>query len=71
MIGYYSCGLTGYEIHDIEHGINDSIKWLYVGSQREQRTHTTRIYYTAAGRAYFRPYGRRRIYLDECMRTGQ
>ena len=41
MIGYYSCGLTGYEILDIRHGLDDYIQWLYVGSQRE-RHHTDR-----------------------------
>jgi hypothetical protein len=66
-IGYYSMGLTGYEVLDIIYGIDDKIKWVYIGSQREQIAHTTKIYYTPSGRAFFRPYGNRRIYLDECM----
>lgn len=68
-IGYYSMGLCGYEILKIIHGIEDKIKWVYVGTQREQRAHTTKIYYSNSGRAYFRPYGIMRIYLDECLRT--
>jgi hypothetical protein len=62
-------GLTGYEIISIEHGIDERITWVYVGSQREQIAHTTKIYYTSSGRAYFRPNAYRRIYLDECMRA--
>jgi hypothetical protein len=69
-IAYYSLGLTGYEILDIIYGTDDKIKWVYVGTNREQIAHTTKIYYTSAGRAYFRPYGRRNIYLDECIKTG-
>lgn len=68
-IGFYSMGLVGYEILDIIHDIDDKVKWVYVGMQREQKAHTTKVYYSNSGRAYFRPYGIRRIYLDECLKT--
>ena len=66
MKGYYSLGLTGYEVstnNDCE-----SVTWIYVGSNREQLTHKAKIYYTKGGRAYFNALGRR-IHLDLCLRT--
>lgn len=61
--GYYSLGLTGYEI-----GIKDdeTALVLYVGTQREQIAKPYKIQYGTSGRAFVRPYGRR-IYLDECL----
>lgn len=47
MKGYYSLGLTGYEV-----SINqdcESVTWIYVGSNREQLTHRAKIYYTKGG----------------------
>lgn len=69
-IAYYSMGLAGYEITSVNFGIDDTITWRFVGAQREQKEHTTKLYYTNTGRAHFRPYGKRRIYLDECICTG-
>lgn len=66
MKGYYSLGLTGYEV-----SVNqdcESVTWIYVGSNREQLTHRAKIYHTKGGRTYFNAQGRR-IYLDLCLRT--
>ena len=65
MRGYYSLGLTGYEVDIID---QDHVRWTFVGTNREQIAHRSKIYYTAGGRAYFTANGRR-IHLDECLRT--
>ena len=64
--GYYSLGISGYEMKIDDDG--EHVIWIYVGSNREQLTHRTKIYYTSKGRSYFIANGRR-IYLDECIRT--
>lgn len=69
-IAYYSMGLAGYEILSVNFGINETVTWRLVGTRNEHRNHTTKLYYTASGRGYFRPYGDRRIYMDECICTG-
>jgi hypothetical protein len=63
--GYYSIGICGYEVR-----INDdeSVLWVWVGSNREQIAHKAKIYYTARGRAYFIVPRHRRIHLDQCIR---
>lgn len=63
--GYYSLGLTGYDLWDDP---NDPgrIMALYIGSQREQIAHSYKIQKTLAGRLFVRP-NRRRIYLDEVL----
>lgn len=65
MRGYYSLGLTGYEVDIIN---QDHVRWIFVGTNREQIAHRAKIYYTAGGRTYFTANGRR-IHLDECLRT--
>lgn len=66
MKGYYSLGLTGYEVSINSDG--ESVTWIYVGSNREQVSHRAKIYYTKGGRAYFNIPGRR-IHLDLCLRA--
>jgi hypothetical protein len=63
--GYFSLGLAGYEVKIND--CNERVSWVFVGMEKEDFTHSAKISYTTAGRAYFRAYGRR-IYLDECMR---
>lgn len=65
MKGYYSLGLAGYEVDIID---KDHIRWLFVGTDREQIAHRARIYYTTGGRPYFNANGRR-IHLDQCLRA--
>ena len=65
MKGYYSLGLTGYEVEILDQG---HVAWLFVGTTLEQIRHKAKVYYTAGGRAYFIANGRR-IYLDECLRS--
>lgn len=65
MTGYYSLGLTGYEITVKD---QEMASVLFVGTQREQIAKDHKIQYLPSGRAFVRTYGRR-IYLDECMRT--
>ena len=60
MKGYYSLGLSGYEV--------DIMRWLFVGTDREQIAHRAKVYYTGGGRPYFNANGRR-IHLDQCLRT--
>ena len=61
--GYYSLGLTGYEI-TIKN--QDTASVLFVGTQREQIARDHKIQIAPSGRAFVRTRGRR-IYLDECM----
>lgn len=65
--GYYSLGLTGYELWQDPQDM-DRMMVLFVGTQREQKARSYRIQQTHAGRMFVRPNGRR-IYLDEVMRT--
>lgn len=66
MKGFYSLGLTGYEVSINNDG--ESVSWIFVGSNRNQIAHRAKIYYTKGGRAYFNVPGRR-IHLDLCLRT--
>jgi hypothetical protein len=69
ILGFYSMGLVGYEIHKIENEAGEEyVTWLYVGTQREQRARKSKVQYTAKGRAFFIAHGKR-IHLDECMRS--
>lgn len=45
MKGYYSLGLSGYEVDIID---QDHVRWLFVGTDREQIAHRAKVYYTAA-----------------------
>lgn len=65
MKGYYSLGLTGYEVEMLD---QDHVSWLFVGTNREQIRHKAKVYSTAGGRSYFIANGRR-IHLDECLRS--
>lgn len=68
-IAYYSLGICGYQINEIEHDCGEYyVKFVYVGTQREQKQQRRKVYTTSTGRAYFNT-GHRRIYLDECLRT--
>ena len=66
--GYYSLGLTGYEVWDDPDAAGERMMVLFVGTQREQRARSYKIQTTAGGRAFVRPNGRR-VYLDECIRS--
>lgn len=66
MKGYYSLGLTGYEVEIID---QDHAQWIFVGTNCEQIAHRAKIYHTGGGRAYFNANGRR-IHLDECLHMG-
>ena len=50
MKGYYSLGLSGYEVDIID---QDHVRWLFVGTDREQIAHRAKVYYTGGGRPYF------------------
>ena len=63
--GYYSLGLTGYEIRineDLE-----SVTWHYVGISISP-DHKAKIYYTKGGMPYVKIHGRR-IHLSEVIRS--
>ena len=63
VIGIYPNGLTGLEITDIEHGIED---YIIFRDMSDNSTHKRRIYYNTKN-TYFMYYNRR-IPLSECMR---
>lgn len=42
MKGYYSLGLSGYEVDIID---QDHVRWLFVGTDREQIAHRAKVYY--------------------------
>ena len=46
MKGYYSLGLSGYEVDIID---QDHVRWLFVGTDREQIAHRAKVYYTGGG----------------------
>ena len=48
MKGYYSLGLSGYEVDIID---QDHVRWLFVGTDREQIAHRAKVYYTGGGRS--------------------
>lgn len=62
------CNIGGIGIYSIDPA-SDTIYTAFWFGGKEQNARRTNIYYTAAGRAYFRRYNRR-YYLDEFMRTG-
>lgn len=64
--GYYSLGLTGYEIWPDPKNPGRMMA-LYVGSGQEQVARSYKIHVSLSGRPFIRPYGRR-IYLDEVLR---
>ena len=69
-IGYYSVGLTGWEIYDIENDCGEQyVIWAFAGPPKETSLHRTKVYTTSSGRSYFIVGGGRRIYFDECMRV--
>lgn len=65
MIAVWNCGLSGFEIQDIEYGIHDYVIGNWMG---DARRHRCRIYDSARRGPYFRVQGRR-IYAADCMRV--
>ena len=57
-------GGLGMEIIRIEYGINDHVVWKF---SDEKKYHSSIIYYTNSGRAYFKYRGSRH-YIDDFMR---
>lgn len=69
--GYYSLGLTGYEIWATEEDVRDGkLHVLYVGATKEQiaRRYKVQDRNVRKFRPFVRPNGRR-IYLDEALRV--
>lgn len=64
MIGYFSLGLCGYEVATLD---DETVSYIFIGTNREQLTHKAKIYYNAKGEPYFKTKYRR-IYLHDCMR---
>lgn len=66
MKGYYSLGLTGYEVEINEDC--ESVTYQYVSPTggKPSRQHA-KVRYTAGGRPYFLANGKR-IHLDNCLR---
>lgn len=67
---YYS-GFGGFEIHDINYGINDYIigvsgAW---GNPKNRSYHRLKLYYNPERGFYFKLHGYR-CYLADCIRMG-
>ena len=62
-IGVYSLGQAGYEFFQVEDPERLALRWSGTETVRNYR-----VQFTAAGRAFVRPAGRR-IYLDEVQRV--
>ena len=67
MKGYYSLGLCGYEIWPDPED-NERMMAKFVGTSTDHRAVSYKIQETPSGRSFIRP-DRRRIYLDEVLRT--
>lgn len=67
MKGYYSLGLYGYEI-SIDPTDNDYAFAQFMGTEKEHPRRRYKINFSTSGRTFIRP-NRRRVYLDEVLRT--
>jgi hypothetical protein len=68
VIAYYSMGLCGYEIFEIEYGIDEHVIYRFQsGTDKVYKKQRRKINYSN-GRAYFKD-GAITVYLDECIRT--
>ena len=67
-VAYYS-GFFGLEIKEIQDGIETYIVFVAGAWCSKKSVHRSKVYYTQAGRAYFKFNGCR-VPLDECIRKG-